>query len=144
MAMLLKTFIRHSPRIIGRCFFVGGAFVLAALDYFLNVTLRRPKPLRIAKALWLQRNSRRVLRIVNLDWRASGPIPTSGLLVCNHLSYVDVLVLAAMTPAVFVAKHEVKNWPVFGWFARLAGTIFVRREKRGEVTRSTDEIKQAL
>ena len=41
--------------------------------------------------------------------------------------------LSALTPAVFVAKREVKHWPVFGWFARLGGTLFVDREKRAQV-----------
>jgi len=65
-------------------------------------------------------------------------------LVCNHLSYLDILVLAAKTPAVFVAKREVKLWPVFGWFARLAGTLFVNREKRTQVAQATAELEQTL
>jgi 1-acyl-sn-glycerol-3-phosphate acyltransferase len=65
-------------------------------------------------------------------------------LVCNHLSYLDVLVLAALTPSRFVAKSEVRNWPVFGWFACLAGTIFVERNKRSQVARSAEEMAAAL
>ena len=65
-------------------------------------------------------------------------------MVCNHLSYLDILVLSALTPVVFVAKNEVKNWPVFGWFARLAGTVFVRREKRAGAGQAVDEMKTVL
>jgi 1-acyl-sn-glycerol-3-phosphate acyltransferase len=57
---------------------------------------------------------------------------------------VDILVLASLTPAVFVAKHEVKSWPVFGWFAKLAGTLFVDRERRTRVGLTTNEIQSAL
>jgi 1-acyl-sn-glycerol-3-phosphate acyltransferase len=66
------------------------------------------------------------------------------MLASNHLSYLDILMLGAITPVAFVAKREVRNWPVFGWFARLAGTMFVHREKRSDVNRSTAEIKEAL
>jgi 1-acyl-sn-glycerol-3-phosphate acyltransferase len=47
-------------------------------------------------------------------------------------------------PAVFVAKSEVKNWPVFGWFASLAGTLFVIRARRTDVTRMNSEIERSL
>ena len=117
---------------------------MAALDYLWNVTTCLKEPLRTARAHWLQRNSIRVLRVVNTSWRTLGPIPKQGLLVSNHLSYLDILVLAANTPCAFVAKHEVKHWPVFGWFAQMGGTIFVRREKRTDVSRTSREIEQAL
>jgi 1-acyl-sn-glycerol-3-phosphate acyltransferase len=57
---------------------------------------------------------------------------------------LDVLVLAALTPAVFVAKREVKHWLVFGWFARIAGTIFVDRARRNQTRRTAAEIESTL
>jgi 1-acyl-sn-glycerol-3-phosphate acyltransferase len=66
------------------------------------------------------------------------------LLVCNHLSYLDIIVLATLAPCVFVAKHEVKHWPVFGWFATLAGTVFVHRERRTKAGQSVGKIEAAL
>jgi 1-acyl-sn-glycerol-3-phosphate acyltransferase len=98
----------------------------------------------MARAAWLQRSSKRALRIFQIDPRVAGRVPNRGLLVCNHLSYVDILVLAALTPCRFVAKSEVRKWPVFGWFARLAGTIFVERNKRLQAARAADEIRVAL
>jgi 1-acyl-sn-glycerol-3-phosphate acyltransferase len=102
------------------------------------------RPSLMERASWLQFATRRFLRIFAARVRTSGPMPTSGLLVCNHLSYVDILVLASLTPAVFVAKREVKSWPVFGWFATLAGTLFVERERRTQVGLTTNEIQSAL
>jgi 1-acyl-sn-glycerol-3-phosphate acyltransferase len=52
--------------------------------------------------------------------------------------------LAAITPCRFVAKSEVKGWPVFGWFALMAGTIFVERNKRSQTGRAAEEINVAL
>ena len=50
-----------------------------------------------------------------------GVPPAAGVLACNHLSYLDVIMLAAAQPMVFVAKSEIQHWPVFGWLARWAG-----------------------
>jgi lyso-ornithine lipid O-acyltransferase len=47
-------------------------------------------------------------------------------------------------PCVFVSKNDVRNWPVFGWFARLAGTVFIRRGRRSDVVRASGEITKAL
>jgi 1-acyl-sn-glycerol-3-phosphate acyltransferase len=71
-------------------------------------------------------------------------VPTRDLLVSNHLGYLDVLVLASLAPAVYVAKSEVKSWPVIGWFTQLSGTLFVDRERRTHVSRVNDEIQAAL
>ena len=50
------------------------------------------------------------------------------ILVGNHISYLDILVVLAAHPqAVFLSKIEVKTWPIIGWGARLAGTLFVDR-----------------
>ncbi|HZT23855.1 MAG TPA: lysophospholipid acyltransferase family protein [Verrucomicrobiae bacterium] len=76
--------------------------------------------------------------------RLSGPVPTRGLLVSNHLGYLDVVVMAAITPAIFVSKSEVKRWPVFGQLAQMAGTLFVDRERRTQVPRINESIQTAL
>ena len=94
--------------------------------------------------MWLQNSSRRLLRVFGIETQFTGDIPSSGLLVCNHLSYLDILVLSAHTPCIFVAKREVKRWPVFGWFAKLAGTVFVHREQRLQAVQTVDEIEAAL
>lgn len=52
------------------------------------------------------------------------------LILSNHASWLDISVLGAIAPVVFVAKSEVAKWPVFGWLARLQRTIFVERERR--------------
>lgn len=60
------------------------------------------------------------------------------LILSNHVSWLDIIVITAVAPVVFVAKHEVASWPVFGWLAKLQRTIFIERERRqktGEVAR---------
>jgi 1-acyl-sn-glycerol-3-phosphate acyltransferase len=84
------------------------------------------------------------LRLLNVKIKTNGPVPGRGLVVSNHLSYLDILVLSAITPAVFVSKSEVKHWPIFGWFARLSGTLFVNRTRRSDVARLNQQIAHVL
>ncbi len=75
----------------------------------------------------------------------TGQVPQGpALLVANHLSYLDVVLLAAELPAVFVAKREVRGWPGLGQVAWLVGTIFVDRDSRRDLTRTAAAMSRAL
>ncbi|MAY62802.1 MAG: 1-acyl-sn-glycerol-3-phosphate acyltransferase [Rhizobiales bacterium] len=52
------------------------------------------------------------------------------MLASNHVSWKDIVVLGAVADVVYVAKSEVRDWPVFGWLARLQRSVFVERERR--------------
>jgi 1-acyl-sn-glycerol-3-phosphate acyltransferase len=54
----------------------------------------------------------------------------TALVVSNHISWLDILALQAATPVVFVAKSDIKSWPVLGWMVSLAGTCFIDRSRR--------------
>jgi 1-acyl-sn-glycerol-3-phosphate acyltransferase len=97
-----------------------------------------------ARTIWLQRSSKRMLHLLAVAVETHGPPPTVGLLVSNHLTYLDILVLVAIAPAVFVSKSEVRHWPVFGWFSRLGGTLYVDRARRSDVGRLGGEIRDVL
>lgn len=131
-------------RFIGRAIWFA-AELLLFFAVFLCLQLRHGmKPPQVARSRWLQWCSRRTLRVFAVQTSFRGTLPQAGLLVSNHLSYLDILVLVSLTPAVFVSKAEVKSWPVFGWFASLAGTLFVDRTRRTDVTRMNAQIEQAL
>lgn len=66
------------------------------------------------------------------------------LLVSNHLSYIDILVLAGATGGVFIAKAEIDGWPIFGLACRSVDTIFVNRESRRDVVRVGELIQETL
>jgi 1-acyl-sn-glycerol-3-phosphate acyltransferase len=123
-----------------RLFWLAGELVLAAFKYIPEVVLCSGESSMRARARWLQRGCRRALRVFNLEITVTGPIPGSGLLVSNHLSYLDILVLSALAPCVFVAKREVLHWPVFGWFARVAGNVFVNRQRRADAKEAADRL----
>jgi 1-acyl-sn-glycerol-3-phosphate acyltransferase len=82
-----------------------------------------------ARTEWLHRWCRFACRVLGIRVTTHGAMPRSGLLVCNHLSYLDIIVLSSIRPCIFVAKHDVAGWPLFGWLAKAAGTIFVDRQR---------------
>ncbi len=97
-----------------------------------------------ARTAWLQRWSRFACRVLGIRVTRRGSMPQSGLLVCNHLSYLDVVVLSSIGPCVFVAKRDVAAWPLFGWLAHAAGTIFVDRERRLASADVVDLVREAI
>ena len=66
------------------------------------------------------------------------------LLVSNHVSWLDIPVLFSLAPVRFVAKSEVGDWPVIGWLARLARTVFIERGNHGTVQGKAREVEDAL
>jgi 1-acyl-sn-glycerol-3-phosphate acyltransferase len=59
------------------------------------------------------------------------------LFVCNHVSYLDIMVLGSLIRASFVAKAEVARWPLFGWLAKLQRTVFVNRRRGSTLDQGT-------
>jgi 1-acyl-sn-glycerol-3-phosphate acyltransferase len=75
--------------------------------------------------------SAKLLQILNISLiiDANDPIRilTQGMVVTNHISWLDVFVLNAVFPMRFVAKAEVQKWPVIGWLCIRAQTLFIER-----------------
>jgi lyso-ornithine lipid O-acyltransferase len=117
---------------------ISWIIILAALDFSFGIWLRGKSSSVSRRAQWLQRWCGRVLAGLDIRVERHGVPPVAGVLACNHLSYLDIIVLAAAQPMVFVAKSEIRNWPVFGRLTRWAGTLFVRRDRKADVTRFND------
>jgi 1-acyl-sn-glycerol-3-phosphate acyltransferase len=66
------------------------------------------------------------------------------LLVANHVSWLDILAIDATLPSRFVSKAEVRRWPVIGWLAAMAGTLFLERGKRRDAARMGELMAGAL
>jgi len=122
----------------------GAEICLCLVDYLFTTAFVSPKNRTVARAAWLHRACRRQIKIYSCTVRFTGPVPKSGLLVSNHLSYLDILVIAKITPVVFVYKSEVRRWPVIGWPTALAGTIFIERARRTHVGPINREIAAAM
>jgi len=92
-----------------------------------------------------QRWSRKLLRILGIELRVSGTgLIERGLLVANHVSWVDIFVVNALTPVAFVSKADVRAWPVIGWLAAVNETVFLRRGSRGHARVINDEIAERM
>lgn len=131
-------------RVVGRLVWFAWEAVVIIINYGFTAAVAPKENRRRARAAWLSRSSRRHLKIFGYSAEVSGEIPQNGLLFSNHLSYLDVLTISAVTPAVLVSKAEVRRWPLFGWLAAMAGTIFVERERRLHVGKVNREIEAAL
>ena len=114
---------------------------MVALSWFLS---RGGQHAVDARIVWMQWMSRRFLALLHCNVTVSGVMPTRGLIACNHLGYVDILVIGSLCPAIFVAKSDVQDWPVFGWLASRAGTIFVSRQEPTKVAAQLREMESPL
>lgn len=89
---------------------------------------------------------RMACRLLGIRVEVTGKPPVEGplLIVSNHVSWLDILVLSSVAPVSFVAKKEVNGWPFFGTLARLQRTVFVDRERRHATGNSRDEMGERL
>jgi 1-acyl-sn-glycerol-3-phosphate acyltransferase len=81
---------------------------------------------------------------INVHRLSDDPHSTRRLLVSNHQSYLDVIIIASVFPTLFVAKTEVSRWPLFGWLSKLGGTIFVDREDARSGVKCAYQVSRAL
>lgn len=91
---------------------------------------------------------RRLLACFNLQVSTSGQLPTSNtqgvLFVANHISWSDIHAINSIIPVRFVAKVEIKTWPVFGYLVRQSGTLFINRLRQRDAARVVHLCSHAL
>ena len=89
---------------------------------------------------------RLVCRILGIRLKIIGAPPATGptLIACNHVSWLDIVVLSSVAPLSFIAKREVNGWPFFGSLARLQRTVFVDRDRRHTTGNARDEMQERL
>lgn len=120
------------------------AFALAmCVVRFWLARLRGPMTLE-RRALWMQGAARLVLKALGIKTQVEGQPPKSGLVVSNHLSYLDIIIISAAMPCFFVAKMEINRWPYFGKAARAGGTIFVDRSSVASATSVAEQMMERL
>ena len=95
-------------------------------------------------AQWLHESCLRGLAAIGVELCTAGQLPSSGMIVSNHLSYLDILALSAAVPCVFVSKAGVELWLIFGRYARWAGTVFVHRHDRADAARANISVAESL
>lgn len=66
------------------------------------------------------------------------------MLIANHVSWLDIFVLNSICPARFIAKSEVRDWPLIGWLCQRCGTLFIERTRRQDATSINRQISALL
>ncbi|HET9577094.1 MAG TPA: lysophospholipid acyltransferase family protein [Usitatibacter sp.] len=66
------------------------------------------------------------------------------MIAANHVSWLDIFAVMAVWPTRFVAKSEIRDWPVAGWIAERAGTLFIRRDRRRDTARMNEQVHAVL
>jgi len=116
---------------------VAGLLLCLPLHYLWKL-LRRPSP-------WPRRFLGWVGRSAGMRPRVLGtPLTSNVLFLANHMSWLDIMLIAGASGAAFVSKEEVGRWPVMGWLADLNNTVYVARAERRAVRGQADAVRAAL
>jgi 1-acyl-sn-glycerol-3-phosphate acyltransferase len=135
--------LRATGRILGIALWSTGLTLLWLLGQVL--LLARPG-LRVR---WRHRIvgtwARGFARLIGMRIEVSGVPPAAPFfLVSNHLSYIDIILLYTRIDGVFIAKQEMRRWPVLGPLAKLFGTLWLNREVSRDAVRVLDLIDDAI
>ena len=101
----------------------------------------RPDPGRIPQLFhWI------VSRLLGIKVHVSGRLAPDRplLLVANHISWTDIVILSSLAPMSFVAKSDMAEWPIFGLFAKLQRSVFVERDKTRTSHKQANELGNRL
>jgi len=135
---------RALARLVALGIWTGGCVAIWLLVGFL---FRVVAPKRaVSWRQWaVQRWARGVARLIGMRHRRQGEPPSPPFfLATNHLSYLDIILLQCHVRGVFIAKSEMRSWPVLGLLARLTGTIWVNRAVRSDAVRALDSIGASI
>jgi 1-acyl-sn-glycerol-3-phosphate acyltransferase len=134
----LPTPFRRVIRISRLMLHLAWGVTLAGLAFPLLSPVRRDRSIMA----WAQR----LLRIlgVRAQTGAAPILPGGALLVCNHVSWLDIYLIYAAQRVHFVSKSEVRAWPVAGWLAHKTGTLFLERGRRADTARVNNEMRTLM
>lgn len=114
-----------------------GLLVYVPLHYLWKLLGRRSP--------WPRRFLGYVGRVAGMRTRVVGtPLTSHVLFLANHISWLDIMLIADASGAAFVSKDDVARWPVVGWLSRLNNTIFIARADRKTVRGQADSLRSAL
>lgn len=132
------------PQRIRRGLIFGRSVHRAFQQYRRKFAKLKRQPTLAERAEWLHHACRGCLKALDIVVSLQGKMPPGGMIVSNHLSYLDILCLSSIAPCVFVSKSEVRRWPVFGRLATNGGTIYIDRESKADAHRVAKEMEDAL
>jgi 1-acyl-sn-glycerol-3-phosphate acyltransferase len=116
--------------------------LLAIFAYAIAELIVTRPTTRLQRAEWLHAFCKRAARQMGVAILQQGADPSHGIVISNHLGYLDIVAFAALQRCVYVAKAEIRRWPLLGWLANMAGTVYVERG-RGASARTAGAAMQA-
>ena len=118
----------------------------AALRWDPHTSSAAARFLMAMRVRFLRRSCRIVSRICGIRVEVAGDLPKhrSGLLLANHLSYLDVVAIGSVFPCGFVAKKEISRWPLIGSIARGLGCVFLDRDDLGSRVSALKQLRRRL
>jgi 1-acyl-sn-glycerol-3-phosphate acyltransferase len=124
----------------------AGHALVHAIVGWCTITFLFPRMDAAQRALRVQAWAARMLQVLGVALEVQGTPPAHGpmLLVSNHISWLDILVLHASRHCRFVAKSEVHHWPLIGPLATGAGTLYVERASRRDAMRVVHRMAESL
>ncbi|MET4579116.1 lysophospholipid acyltransferase family protein [Ottowia thiooxydans] len=119
---------------------------LHVLGGYFTIRFRFPRLSPAGREACVQAWARELLRIWRIDLQVRGTPPSQGpvLLVSNHISWLDIVVIHASGYCRFVSKADIKAWPLIGPLATGAGTLYITRESRRDALRTVHRMADAL
>jgi len=139
-----------AKRILNLVFLLGvSAPIIGLMILTLGLCAWAPEKTLVGlRGFFLQNLARAMCRSLKIKVRERGfaHLVRRGkvFLVSNHLSYLDIVVLASVRPVAFVSRHDLAGWPVIGTLARLVGTIFVHRGQKLASRKLIETVTSAL
>lgn len=90
--------------------------------------------------------SRRLLDLMGVRLLVHGELPAAGplLVLANHISWLDIIVIDAALPCRFVSKADVRHWPLLGRLVEGSGTLFIERDRRRDAMRVVHQMAERL
>jgi 1-acyl-sn-glycerol-3-phosphate acyltransferase len=126
----------------------GSRMALHLFSGFVQVGLLFPFSGRSRRDRMVGRWSARLLAMLAIDIHASGSPPDGSgrpaVLVANHVSWLDIQLIHSIWQVRFIAKSEVRHWPLIGWLAARTGTLFIERGKNRQAARINQSIHAAF
>lgn len=120
--------------------FIIAAGVFPAINRLYSASDAKTRRDKIKKQ-WLQCFS----SIICLHVIREGKLPEQpAILISNHISWLDIIVIGQYLPACFVAKSDISSWPVIGFLSRQAGTIFIRRGDKKHILATAEKMVWVL
>ncbi len=114
----------------------------------MTVALLFPRLDRLEQGRRVTRWSSGMVRLMGIRLVVHGRAPrlrgNGALIVANHISWLDIHLLHSVLPCRFIAKADIARWPLFGWLAAQAGTLFLAREKRSAIRKMNATIASLL